>query len=95
MGFNSGFKGLTYSKTCNKLVLSFIYKDGYLSQTYVGEDWINLDHNQDQDRNQCCGCRQYGNELQGSLKNGNALNNDYYFSKYLDTNYSFHSSSEI
>jgi hypothetical protein len=82
LGRNTSEHYLTYSKTCNKLVLSFIYKDGYLSQIYVGAEWINLDHNQDQDKNQCCGCCQYGNELQGSLKNGNALNNDYYFSKY-------------
>jgi len=63
-------------------VLSVIYTAGYLSQTYVGVERINQDHKQDQDRKQCCDCREYGNELQGSLKNGNALNNDYYISKY-------------
>jgi len=35
-------------------VLSVIYTVGYLSQTYVGVDWINQDHKQDQDRKECC-----------------------------------------
>ena len=49
---------LTNIKTCNKLVLRFIYKDGYFSQTYKVADWIN----EDQDRSQCCGCCEYGND---------------------------------
>jgi hypothetical protein len=61
-------------------VLIFIYTDGYLSQPYEGADWIN----QDQDRNQYCGCCAYGNELQGPFRSGNALNNDYYVLKYYD-----------